>query len=206
MYGTKCDIFSAGVIFYLILTGKQPFKGKDHKEILRSNKNCQINFGVEELKHASENGLNLLKKMLTADPESRPDADECLAHNFFNPEDKKPGESDLSMEDAELDIHDELLHYDIEFKKGLRDKKSIDSQEKIGSLALKTISNQLLTGNTETIDKLGSGDLGTPKNNTHHKTNNEKSKFSNYVGHDSGEESPSESSQVEYEIKPHNTT
>ena len=40
MYGPKCDIFSAGVIFFLILTGKQPFKRTYYKDILLANKNC----------------------------------------------------------------------------------------------------------------------------------------------------------------------
>jgi len=48
-YDKKCDIFSAGVIFYLISTGKQPFTGKDYKIILRSNKACKINFEAAEL-------------------------------------------------------------------------------------------------------------------------------------------------------------
>lgn len=27
-YTTKCDVFSAGIIFYILLTGKSPFDGK----------------------------------------------------------------------------------------------------------------------------------------------------------------------------------
>ena len=27
-YSTKCDVFSAGVIFFILLTGKSPFPGK----------------------------------------------------------------------------------------------------------------------------------------------------------------------------------
>jgi len=38
MYGTKCDIFSAGVIFYILSTGKYPFTGSNYKEILLANK------------------------------------------------------------------------------------------------------------------------------------------------------------------------
>jgi hypothetical protein len=54
----------------------------------------------------------------------------------------------------------------LEYKKGLKIKGShADSSELDGSMALKTNSNQLLTGNTDTMDKLGSSDFGTPKNN-----------------------------------------
>jgi calcium/calmodulin-dependent protein kinase I len=44
-----CDVFSAGIIFYLLLTGKQPFTGKDYKQILRANKACEINFNLPEI-------------------------------------------------------------------------------------------------------------------------------------------------------------
>ena len=33
-YSPKCDVFSAGVIFYILLTGNSPFDGKSFKEIL----------------------------------------------------------------------------------------------------------------------------------------------------------------------------
>lgn len=33
-YNEKCDVFSIGVIFYLLLSGKQPFSGDSYKGIL----------------------------------------------------------------------------------------------------------------------------------------------------------------------------
>ena len=38
----KCDIFSAGVIFYILQTGTTPFKGKDFKDILKANRDCNL--------------------------------------------------------------------------------------------------------------------------------------------------------------------
>lgn len=35
-YGTKCDLFSLGVLCCMLLTGKQPFKGASRKEIYLS--------------------------------------------------------------------------------------------------------------------------------------------------------------------------
>jgi len=32
-YNAKCDVFSAGIIFYLLLSGKSPFDGKSFQEI-----------------------------------------------------------------------------------------------------------------------------------------------------------------------------
>ena len=46
-YSEKCDIFSAGVIFHMLLTGKQVFPGKKFEEVLSLNKRCQINLSGE---------------------------------------------------------------------------------------------------------------------------------------------------------------
>ncbi len=43
-YDESCDIFSLGVIFYLLITGIQPFNDKDQKNIFIRNKQCNINY------------------------------------------------------------------------------------------------------------------------------------------------------------------
>jgi len=38
----KCDIFSAGVIFFILLSGQVPVPGSTIEEILNKNKKCNI--------------------------------------------------------------------------------------------------------------------------------------------------------------------
>lgn len=45
----KVDIFSAGVILYILIMGKSPFKGKSFQEILEQNKQCKIDFNHQRL-------------------------------------------------------------------------------------------------------------------------------------------------------------
>ena len=47
-YDPICDLFSVGVIFHILLTGKSPFPGKTYNEVLKHNRECIINFQTEE--------------------------------------------------------------------------------------------------------------------------------------------------------------
>jgi len=42
-YDLKVDVFSVGVILYILLTGCSAFNGKNYSEIILKNKNCLIN-------------------------------------------------------------------------------------------------------------------------------------------------------------------
>jgi len=46
-YTPKVDVFSAGVIFYIMLIGKSPFKGSSFSEILDLNREAKINFDLK---------------------------------------------------------------------------------------------------------------------------------------------------------------
>ena len=64
---TLSDIFSAGVIFHILLMGKYVFTGKDSKEIYESNKKLNINLNKLEYEKLDSSALELLKKMLSID-------------------------------------------------------------------------------------------------------------------------------------------
>lgn len=81
-YTPQCDVFSAGVIFYILLTERSPFDGKSFREILQKNKQCQINFQHPKLK-GNKIALDLLEKMCVVDPEQRITANDALKHQFF---------------------------------------------------------------------------------------------------------------------------
>ncbi|KRX06744.1 Protein kinase-like domain [Pseudocohnilembus persalinus] len=81
-YDCKADIFSAGVIFMLLLTGKNPFKGKDDKETMKNNRSCNIQpYFYNQIEN--QDALDLIKHMLAQKPSDRYDAKQCLQHDFF---------------------------------------------------------------------------------------------------------------------------
>ncbi|KAM3143099.1 hypothetical protein pb186bvf_004685 [Paramecium bursaria] len=82
-FSTHCDVFSAGVIFYKLLTKKTLFKAENTMEIMDLNRKCQINFQDLEYRYQKE-AINLLRQMLNPNPLHRPSASECLKHSYFD--------------------------------------------------------------------------------------------------------------------------
>lgn len=79
----NCDIFSVGVIFHFMLTGKLPFDGEDFKEILKSNEEGVIDWTIPELQVLSQSTIQLLKSMLESNPETRITPEEAINHPYF---------------------------------------------------------------------------------------------------------------------------
>lgn len=83
-YNCKADVFSAGIIFYMILTGAIPFNGTSYKQIVLKNMKGIVNFDFSKYNvKVSDETMDLLKKMLERDPEKRISSAEALGHNAF---------------------------------------------------------------------------------------------------------------------------
>ena len=93
-YSPKCDVFSAGIIFFILLTGKSPFDGKSFQEILNQNKLCKIDFKNPKLKK-HPHVLELLQKMLEINPSKRYSAKEALNDEFFRVYDLSGGQKQI---------------------------------------------------------------------------------------------------------------
>lgn len=66
-YTEKCDVWSSGVILYILLCGQPPFNGADDQEIIDCVKEGVYNFDAPEWENVSLEAVDLIKKMLCVD-------------------------------------------------------------------------------------------------------------------------------------------
>eukprot|EP00511_Aplanochytrium_stocchinoi_P007376 CAMPEP_0204831178 /NCGR_PEP_ID=MMETSP1346-20131115/10058_1 /ASSEMBLY_ACC=CAM_ASM_000771 /TAXON_ID=215587 /ORGANISM="Aplanochytrium stocchinoi, Strain GSBS06" /LENGTH=411 /DNA_ID=CAMNT_0051961999 /DNA_START=576 /DNA_END=1811 /DNA_ORIENTATION=+ len=82
-YDFKCDLWSIGVITFVLLCGYPPFDGNDNETIFRKVKKGEFHFHKKYWSHVSDEAKNFIRSMLTYDPKSRPTANEALRHPWL---------------------------------------------------------------------------------------------------------------------------
>jgi len=82
-YTEKCDVWSCGVILYILLTGTPPFPGKDDREILRKVKVGKYSFDDPAWLNVSDEAKRFIKRMMEVDPNRRVSAPEALNDTWF---------------------------------------------------------------------------------------------------------------------------
>ena len=82
-YDEKSDIWSVGVILYIILCGKPPFDGNNDKEIIKKISVGEYNKKEQSLLNYSDELQDLLSKLLEKNAEKRFTAKEAIQHSWF---------------------------------------------------------------------------------------------------------------------------
>jgi calcium-dependent protein kinase len=87
-YNEKCDIWSCGVILYILLTGKPPYEGTN-EELKTKILNSDFSTPIKKIEDISEKSRQLLNELLEKDYTKRKSAGEILKLPFFTEFDEK---------------------------------------------------------------------------------------------------------------------
>ena len=85
-YTEKCDIWSCGVIMYLLLTGELPFNGITEEQIKNKILRGRFCFYNRLFKNISLEAKDLIRQCFIYDPNKRISSKEALNHPFFKNE------------------------------------------------------------------------------------------------------------------------
>ncbi|KAM7467775.1 hypothetical protein LguiB_015337 [Lonicera macranthoides] len=79
-YGPEADVWSAGVIVYILLSGVPPFWAETEQGIFEQVLNGDLDFTSDPWPSISESAKDLVRRMLVRDPKRRLTAYEVLCH------------------------------------------------------------------------------------------------------------------------------
>jgi calcium-dependent protein kinase len=82
-YTNKCDVWSIGVILYILICGRPPFDGLTESEILSYIAKGEYSMDSEIWDDVSQEVKELVHLMLEKDPQKRISANDALQHPWF---------------------------------------------------------------------------------------------------------------------------
>ncbi|KAK7124108.1 hypothetical protein R3I93_022271 [Phoxinus phoxinus] len=80
---TATDMWSIGVLVYVMLTGISPFLGDDKQETFLNISQINVSYTEEEFETLDESAILFIKSLLIKEPESRATAEDCLKHQWL---------------------------------------------------------------------------------------------------------------------------
>ncbi|TNV82197.1 hypothetical protein FGO68_gene11040 [Halteria grandinella] len=126
-YTESCDVWSCGVILYILLCGKPPFDGESDEDILKNVQKGVYKISGPIWSRVSPDGTDLVKKMLKFDPERRISASSALMHPWI-----QNNTENMAIEDAQ--------HSD-----AMKNLQSFNASNKLASAALTFMTTHMIS-------------------------------------------------------------
>ncbi|XP_072117742.1 serine/threonine-protein kinase 17B-like [Mobula birostris] len=83
---TETDMWSIGVLVYMMLTGESPFQGKDKQETFLNISQVNVDYSDKTFEGISKTAIEFIQQLLVKKPEHRSSAEACLSHPWLQTE------------------------------------------------------------------------------------------------------------------------
>jgi len=123
-YDQSSDLWSLGVIMYVVLCGYPPFYGETDADVLAKVRLGNFSFNAQDWKSVSEDAKNLIRMLLKMNPKDRYTAEQALNHVWIR--NKAPKATGIELQSSLVD-----------------NLKGFRSQNKLKKAALHVIASQL---------------------------------------------------------------
>lgn len=126
-YDKSCDLWSVGVIAYILLCGYPPFNGNNNDETHRAVSHGVYYFPSREWKGTSRESRDFIRQLLKMDPSKRMTAEEALNHPWIVRHNASSGTEKMIDEERQDKSSEEDVHVKRSGKsrKGIRRKLRI---------------------------------------------------------------------------------
>lgn len=82
-YNETCDLWSTGVILFILLSGIPPFKGETDEEVLQQARLGNISLSSPQWSDISEDSKDLVRELCQMRASDRPSAEEAMEHRWL---------------------------------------------------------------------------------------------------------------------------
>ncbi|XP_075289653.1 myosin light chain kinase 3 isoform X3 [Opisthocomus hoazin] len=103
------DMWSVGVITYMLLSGLSPFLGETDAETMNYVVNCSWDFDAEAFEQLSEEAKDFISRLLVKEKSCRMSATQCLKHEWLNNLPAKAKKSKLRLK-SQLLLQSYMAH------------------------------------------------------------------------------------------------
>merc|ERR1712176_301778 len=105
-YDHQSDLWSCGVIMFVLLCGYPPFYGETDADVLSKVRLGNFSFNAADWKNVSEDAKNLIRMLLKMNPRDRYTAEQALNHEWIR--NKAPKATNVSLQS---NFVDNLRHF-----------------------------------------------------------------------------------------------